>query len=65
MYHFSNGIEELLDMDLALLPHALAWAGRDLVEVSLLFQVVRSSAYLLDTDGKMTNISGSKRKACH
>ena len=64
-YHFSNGIEELLDMDLALLPHALAWAGRDLDEVSLLFQVVRSSAYLFDTDGKMTNISGSKRKACH
>ena len=61
-------MEEFVDMELGVLPHAIAWIGRDfggLVEMRLLYRLVKSVPFLFDFhDGKAKakQRMGGKRK---
>ena len=64
-HHFLSGdninIDEFLDMDMEVLPHAIAWIGRDGTGQSLLFKLVQSMPTLFHSDMKVDAI-GYKRK---
>ena len=54
-YHFADGdekVEEFVDMDMTVIPHAIAWIGRDSTGHYLLYNVVRSLPTLFDSDAK-------------
>ena len=67
-YHFADGdenIEKFVEMELAIIPYAIAWMGRDSTGHSLLYNVVRSLPTLFDSDAKakaVTTAVGTKRK---
>lgn len=67
-YHFSNGednIEEFVDMDVTVIPHALAWMCRNGGGRSLLYNVLRSLPTLFDSDANAKAVAGkagTKRK---
>ena len=51
-YHFcTSNIEEFVDMELEVLPHAMGWASRDGGH-SILYQLVRSMPSLFDYESK-------------
>ena len=66
-YYFSNDdggiikVEEFVDIELEVLPHAIAWAGRDDTGHSLLYKLFQTMPTLFDTDRK-ANAVGAKRK---
>jgi len=55
-YYFSNDdgsvvkVEEFVDMELDVLPQAIAWAGRDDTGHSLLYKLFQTMPTLFDTD---------------
>ena len=54
-YHFADGeenVEEFVEMELAIIPYAIAWMGRDSTGHSLLYNVVRSLPTLFDSNAK-------------
>ena len=54
-YHFSNGdnnIQDLVDMSLNVIPHAIAWVGRDDTARSLLYRLIHGMPSLFDFRGK-------------
>ena len=53
-YHFTNDgkIEDFVDMDVCVMPHAISWIGRDRALHSLLYNVVRGMPTLFDSDAK-------------
>ena len=64
-YHFSNGdnnIQDLVDMSLNVIPHAIAWVGRDDTARSLLYHLVHGMPSLFDFRGKAKAVGGTKRK---
>ena len=65
-YHFLNGednIEDLLDIELGVLPHAMSWVNRDDTGHSLLYQLVRCLPSLFDYESmKAEAAAGMKRK---
>ena len=51
-------MEEFVDMELEVLPHAMGWASWDGTGHSILYQLVRSMPSLFDSDtGKIGNQS--------
>ena len=56
-----NNIEEFVDMELEVLPHAIAWMGRDDIAFPLLYQIVKNTPWLFDSDSK-AKLLGEKRK---
>lgn len=63
-YHFSNenmNIQVFVDMDLKVLPLAIAWICRDDAGRSLLYQLFRSMPSLVGLNNKL-QASGAKRK---
>ena len=68
-YHDNeDGIQEFVDMEWQVLPHAMAWIGRDDVGLSLLYRFVQGMPDLFDrgsklqTGSKLNNAGGMKRK---
>ena len=64
-YHFTNDgkIEDFVDMDVYVMPHAISWIGRDRALHSLLYNVVRGMPTLFDSDAKAkAAAAGIKRK---
>ena len=66
-YYFLNGennMEEFVDMEVNVLPHVIAWTGRDGNGFSLLYCLVQSMPSLFDPDSKAAKLAaaGSKRK---
>ena len=65
-YHFFKGeknMEEFVDMELNVLPHVIAWTGRDNHGFSLLYCIVHSMPSLFDPDSKAAKLAaGAKRK---
>ena len=62
-FHFSDGednIQDLHDFQLTMMPHALAWMGRDDADLSLMYRFVQSAPSLFQLKGK-SNV-GWKRK---
>ena len=64
-YHFQkdrrNRLQEFLDMEMCMLPHAISWIGRDDIGATLQYQLLRSLPSLLSK--MVSNISiGVKRK---
>ena len=53
-YHFTNDgkIEDFVDMDGNVMPHAISWIGRDMALHSLLYNVFREMPTLFDSDAK-------------
>jgi len=54
-YYFDNGnknIEEIVDMELSLLPHALEWSSRNDTGFSLLYRLLCGMPFLFDSEGK-------------
>ena len=52
-YHFLNGednMQEFVDMELGVLPHAMGWVCLDGTGHSLLYQLVRCKPTLFDSD---------------
>jgi len=66
-YYFSNDdggivkVEEFVDIELEVLPHAIAWVGRDDTGHSLLYTLFQTMPTLFDTDRKAKGV-GAKRK---
>ena len=64
-YHDNeDGIQEFVDMEWQVLPHAMAWIGRDDVGLSLLYRFVQGMPDLFDRGSKLNNAGGMKRKRC-
>ena len=64
-YHFTNDgkIEEFVDMEVCVMPHAISWIGRVSSLHSLLYNVVRGMPTLFDSDAKAKAVAaGIKRK---
>ena len=62
-YYFINGeenMQEFVDMELELLPHAIAWMGQDDTGHSILYQLVRSMPTLFDPESMKT--AATKKK---
>jgi len=54
-YHFCNGsnnIEEFVDMDLGIMPHAISWIGKNEAGLSLLYKLCESMPSLFDSESK-------------
>lgn len=52
-YHFCNGsnnIEEFVDMDLVIMPHAISWIGKNEAGLSLLYKLCQSMPSLFDSE---------------
>ena len=52
-YHFKNGednIDELVDMELNVLPQVMSWMGRDYTGQSLLYSFIRSMPTIFDSE---------------
>ena len=50
-YYFDNGdrnIQEIVDMELNELPHAIEWSGRNEAGLSLLYRLLRSVPFLFE-----------------
>ena len=64
-YHFLSGddinAEQFIDMEMAVLPHAISWIGRDDIGQPLLYSLFQSMPFLFDSDHK-TKSMGDKRK---
>ena len=64
-YHFFNGndidTQLFFDMDLKLMPHAVAWIGRDTVGFPLLHRLIRGMPSLCDYHGN-AKLAVAKRK---
>ena len=66
-YYFSNDdggivkVEDFVDMELEVLPYAIAWVGRDDTGHSLLYKLFQTMPTLFDTDSK-AKAAGEKRK---
>lgn len=63
-YHFMSGqdnIRDLVDLDMAVLPHAMSWIGRDRSGYGLLYQLVRNMPAVLGCVKKVKT-KRSKRK---
>ena len=64
-YHDNeDSIQEFVDMEWQVLPHAMAWIGRDDVGLSLLYRFVQGMPDLFDRGSKLNNAGGMKRKRC-
>mmetsp|Transcript_4579 Transcript_4579/g.10343 ORF Transcript_4579/g.10343 Transcript_4579/m.10343 type:complete len:616 (-) Transcript_4579:81-1928(-) len=65
-HYFSDGVknlQELLEMKLKVMPHAIAWIGRDGTGFPLLYNLVRSMPVLFDSNSEAkANGAGAKRK---
>ena len=64
-YHFADGdenIEKFVEMELAIIPYAIAWMGRDSTGHSLLYNVVRSLPTLFDSNAKKAKADASDVK---
>jgi len=65
-HHFCNGdinIQELLEIELQVMCHAIAWIGRDGTGFPLLYHLVRSMPALFDFDSQgKANGTGAKRQ---
>ena len=57
----SINMEEFVDMELGVLPHVIAWMGRDDIAFPLLYQTVKNTPWLFDSDSK-AKLLGEKRK---
>ena len=66
-YYFSNDdggivkVEEFVDVELEVLPQAIAWVGKDDIGHSLLYKLFQTMPTLFDTDRK-AKAAGTKRK---
>ena len=64
--HFLNGednMQDFVDMELGLLPHALGWTGRNNIGHSLLYRLVHSMPLLFDYESRKAKATtGMKRK---
>jgi len=62
--HFDEcDTQEFVDMDLEVLPHVLAWCGRDQRGASLLYRLVQSQASLFDSNNRASKaVAVTKRK---
>ena len=63
-YYFINGednMQEFVDMELGLLPHAMRWTGRNYIGHSLLYQLVRSLPSLFDYESMRAAVRKRKR----
>ena len=64
-YHDNeDSIQEFVDMEWQVLPHAMAWIGRDDTGLSLLYRFVQGMPDLFDRGSKLNNAGGMKRKRC-
>jgi len=64
-YHFTGGeknVQEFVDMDLGLMPYALAWIGRDCTGHTLFYRLSMSMPALFDSNAKAKNALKLKRK---
>jgi len=63
-YYFINGednMQEFVDMELRVLPHALGWMCRNDTGLSLLYQLVRSMPSLFDYESMRAAVRKRKR----
>ena len=58
-----QNIQDLHKLQLAMMPHAMAWMGKDDIGRSLLYRFVQSAPFLFELNGRTTaNAVGGKSK---
>jgi hypothetical protein len=64
-HHFSGGesnVEDLVNMELKVLPRGMSWIGRDVDGFLLLYQVIHSMPTLFDSSSRAKSVGGKRKR---